>query len=247
MVFSLLFVENFLNFFIIFFVCFFDFALLLVSVFQRKSPMLSNFSKFSRKNGSFFATDIFLDRYETVRAVGGKDRVRNDLEFIVPDSDVRITDHWRGDGEAQTGHFHVIFMQNGLRFPLFEFVLEILHDYGVVLSQLASNAYRIIAAFYLGCHVIGVAPTSRLFRNFFFLKMREKFYFLQSRGKPVVTGLPDTNKGRKPLFLRITNLTGFRVDLQLRAAKTGGNKAPTLTLIEQKYYSKILDNENGFP
>ena len=30
-------------------------------------------------------------------------------------------------------------------------------------------------------------------------------------------------------------------------AKTRENKAHTLTLIEQKDYSKILDNENGFP
>ena len=30
-------------------------------------------------------------------------------------------------------------------------------------------------------------------------------------------------------------------------AKAGGNKTPTLTLIEQKDYSKILDNETGFP
>ena len=30
-------------------------------------------------------------------------------------------------------------------------------------------------------------------------------------------------------------------------AKVGGNKASTLTLVEQKGYSKILDNENGFP
>ena len=30
-------------------------------------------------------------------------------------------------------------------------------------------------------------------------------------------------------------------------AKVGGNKAPTLTLVEQKDYSKILDNENDFP
>ena len=29
-------------------------------------------------------------------------------------------------------------------------------------------------------------------------------------------------------------------------AKVGGNKAPTLTLVEQKEYLKILDNENGF-
>ena len=30
-------------------------------------------------------------------------------------------------------------------------------------------------------------------------------------------------------------------------AKARGNKAPTLTLVEQKDYSKILDNESGFP
>ena len=67
--------------------------------------------------------------------------------------------------------------------------------------------------FYLGCHILGVMPTSRLFRNFYFLKTREEFYFLQSRGKPIVTGLPDINKGWKPLFIRVTVLNGFGVDL----------------------------------
>ena len=112
---------------------------------------------------------------------------------------------------------------------------------------MATNVWRIIAEFYLGCHIIGVTPTSRLFRNFFFLKTREEFYFLQFRGKPIVNGLPDTNKGWKPLFLRITSPIGFEVDLQWRVAKVGGNKAPTLTLVEQKDYSKILDHESGFP
>ena len=42
-------------------------------------------------------------------------------------------------------------------------------------------------------------------------------------------------------------MLGFGVDLQWRVAKAGGNKAPTLTLVEQKNYSKILDNESGFP
>ena len=93
MVSSLLFAENFLNFFIIFFVCFFDFAPILISVFQRKSPMSFSFSKIRRKNGSFFATNIFLDRFEPVRAVGGEKGVRNGLEFIVPSSDARIIDH----------------------------------------------------------------------------------------------------------------------------------------------------------
>ena len=62
-----------------------------------------------------------------------------------------------------------------------------------------------------------------------------------------MTGLPDTNKGWKPLFLRITSPIGFRVDLQWRVVKAGGNNAPTLTLVEQEDYLKILDNESDFP
>ena len=66
--------------------------------------------------------------------------MRDGLEFTVLGKEARITDHWRGDGQAQTGHFHVISLQNGLRFPLSMFVLELLHDYGVAPSQLAPNA-----------------------------------------------------------------------------------------------------------
>ena len=126
-------------------------------------------------------------------------------------------------------------------------MLELLHDYGVAPSQLAPNAWRILAAFYLRCHVIGVVPTSRLFIHFYFLKSLEKFYFLQSRDKPIVTKLPDINKGWKPLFIRITSPTGFGVDLQWWVAKAGRNKVSTLTLLEQKDCEKKLDNQNGFP
>ena len=157
--------------------------------------MSSSFAKIRRKNGSFYADDILLDPFETIRVVGEVEGVRDGLEFMVPRKEARVTDHWRGDGEAQTGHFHMISLQNGLRFPLPGFVLELLHDYGVAPSQLAPNAWRIIAAFYIRCHIIGVTSTSRLFRSFFFLKTREEFYFLQSRDKPIVIGLPDTNKG----------------------------------------------------
>ena len=87
-----------------------------------------------------------------------------------------------------------------------------------------------------------MASTSRLFRSFYFLKTREEFYFLQSRGKLIVTKLHDTNKGWKPLFIRITAPIGFGVDLQRRVEKAVGNKASTLTLLEKEGYEKILDN-----
>ena len=150
-------------------------------------------------------------------------------------------------GEFQTGHFHVISLQNGLRFPLPRFVLELLYDYDIAPLQLAPIAWRILRAFYLGCHIIGVMPTSRLFRNFYFLKTREEFYFLQSRGKLIVIELFDNKKGWKPLFTRVITPNGFGVDLQWRVTKSGGNKALTLSLLEQRDYDKIMDNQNSFP
>ena len=61
-----------------------------------------------------------------------------------------------------------------------------------------------------------------------------------------MTKLSDSNKGWKPLFVRITDSNGFGVDLQSRMAKAGGNRVPTLSLLEQKDYNKIEDNENDF-
>ena len=80
----------------------------------RKSTMSSSFAKIRRKNGSFYADDIHLDPFETIRVVGEAEGVRDGLEFTVPRKEARVINHWRGDGEAQTGHFHVISLQNGL-------------------------------------------------------------------------------------------------------------------------------------
>ena len=55
--------------------------------------MMSNFGKIHRKNGSFLAGDIFLDRLETIRVVGREGGIVNGLEFIVPSSEARLTDH----------------------------------------------------------------------------------------------------------------------------------------------------------
>ena len=125
---------------------------------------------------------IRLDRVETIKVVSEESTV-NGLEFIVPDDEVRISDQWR-KGESQTRHFHVVSLQNRLRFPFFGFVLELLHDYSITPSQLAPNAWRILGAFYLGCRSLEVMLTSQLFRSFYYLKISEEFYFLQSRDSP---------------------------------------------------------------
>ena len=55
--------------------------------------MSSSFAKIHRKNGSFYAGDIHLDPFETIRVVGEVERVRDGLEFTVPEKEARITDH----------------------------------------------------------------------------------------------------------------------------------------------------------
>ena len=45
-----------------------------------------------------------------------------------------------GEGGIIDRHFHVVSLQNELRFSLLRFILEVLHDYEVVPLQLASNA-----------------------------------------------------------------------------------------------------------
>ena len=89
-----------------------------------------------------------------------------------------------------------------------------LHDYDIAPSQLASNAWRILGVFYLSCRIISAMWTSRLFQRLYYLKCREEFYFLQSMDKPIVTKLPKSNKGWKPLFIRMTDPTGFEIDLR---------------------------------
>ena len=56
------------------------------------------------------------------------------------------------------GYFHIRSLENGLRFPLLDFVIEVLNDYEVALYQLASNAWRIFGAFYIGCKKKGSLP-----------------------------------------------------------------------------------------
>ena len=93
---------------------------------------MSNFGKVRRKDDFFMADGIRLDHIETIKVIG-EEGIRNGLEFMVPGNEAQLSDQWRTE-ESQTRHFHVVSLQNGLRFLLPEFMLELLHDYGIALS-----------------------------------------------------------------------------------------------------------------
>ena len=54
-----------------------------------------------------------------------------------------------------------------------------------------------------------------------------------------MTKLSESNKRWKKLFIRITNLTRFRVDLKWRMARAGRNRAPGVMLEEYEDYDKL--------
>ena len=158
------------------------------------------------------------------------------FSFLVLERKACINDQWR-KGESQTGHVHVISLQNRLRFSLSDFIFEVLYDYGIAPSQLASNSQRILNAFYIRCDIIGITPTSRLVRRFYFLKSRKEFYFLQSRNKSIITNLLENNKGWKLLFIRIIDPSGFEVNLQWQVAKASGIRR-RISYRQNKRYKK---------
>ena len=55
--------------------------------------MSSSFAKIRLKNGSFYAGDIRLDPFETIRVVGETEGVRDGLEFTVPGKEARVINH----------------------------------------------------------------------------------------------------------------------------------------------------------
>ena len=61
---------------------------------------MSNFLRIRRKDDSFLADDIRLDRVETIKVAdeGGN---KNGLEFTVPGNEARISDWWRTGGVVE--------------------------------------------------------------------------------------------------------------------------------------------------
>lgn len=58
-------------------------------------------------------------------------------------------------------------IRTGLQFPLPVLLLDLLHFYGISLTQLSPNAIRFILAFIIKCFILGIVPSTNLFRYFF--------------------------------------------------------------------------------
>ena len=74
------------------------------------------------------------------------------------------------------GHFYVVALESRLRFPLSDFIVDVLNDYEITPSQLVPNSWHIHTTFFIGCRRMLIDPISRVFTLFYNLKMRERWY-----------------------------------------------------------------------
>ena len=96
-----------------------------------------DFGRICSDDGSFMVDCIDLDRSSTIK-VFGENGTLTGLPFSISEKGTSISECWTKQ-EAQMGHFYTMSLQSGLRFLLITFILEVLNDYGIAPSQLASN------------------------------------------------------------------------------------------------------------
>ena len=116
-------------------------------------------------------------------------------------------------GDVEEGGFHLASLSCGLRFPFPGFVLELLNKYGIAFSQLASNLWRIVATFYLGCKTLLVQPHFRLFKMFYSLCRKGQYYHFRPRDSPFVINLSRVENW-KDGFVQVRRLYMIGVSLK---------------------------------
>lgn len=94
-------------------------------------------------------------------------------------------------------------LKGGLRFPIPQFVRDVLNYYRVPLAQVVPNGVRILVRFLLTCLEMEVTPSIALFRYFFQLKKAAQapgcVTFSSRGGFRIRT--PDNNMGWKPRYV----------------------------------------------
>ena len=96
-------------------------------------------------------------------------------------------------------HYHVM---SGLRFPLNNFITEVLNYYQIHLIQLVPNGFRKIISFILICRSLDIVPSLKLFRHFYKDSPSGDWISFSKRPNSVelCTGLPTSIKRWKPEF-----------------------------------------------
>ena len=95
--------------------------------------------------------------------------------------------------------FYVEDLRADLRFPILEFIWNILDYYGLCPAQLVPNLVRLIISFALLCQLLPIFPRISLFRTFFVLRSHPKaqgwWFFNLQKELSFITDLPSSIHG----------------------------------------------------
>ena len=151
-----------------------------------------------------FLDDLKIFYRPTTETVVGDEGMIHGVEFDLPAVGSRINGIREVGGVSVKGNFYLANLDVGLRFPLLEFMIGVLVDYGITPSQLAPNAWCILSTFSIRCRMVQVYLTFRIFRLFYRLNGKRVgiSFRLFSRLKVVVHNLTNVKnwKGRFVCF-----------------------------------------------
>ncbi|KAM3208009.1 hypothetical protein ACQJBY_062979 [Aegilops geniculata] len=145
-------------------------------------------------------------------------------------------------------------LEAGMRVPLHPFFCEALAHFGIAPTQLAPNAWRIMAGFLVLCRSAGVPPSLVVFRRFFLLsvlnlKHKKRWYYFKPsfRDGPGLrfTGVPDSIYGWKRGFFFLSSPTPWPCPVEWGEPSKSSFMEPVLTNEEKKSVAKLLGANGG--
>ncbi|KAK6145415.1 hypothetical protein DH2020_022235 [Rehmannia glutinosa] len=98
-------------------------------------------------------------------------------------------------------------LEEGLRFPVPEFLCRISKSFGVPLSEIVPNSIRLLLSFFMILSYVGEVPTTQLWRDFYHAKPSNPlgfFYFTSLGFARFIDGIPNSNKAWKKKYFFIS-------------------------------------------
>ncbi|KAM3194965.1 hypothetical protein ACQJBY_071180 [Aegilops geniculata] len=142
-------------------------------------------------------------------------------------------------------------LEAGTRLPLHPFFVDVLNHFNLAPTQLAPNAWRIMAGFLVLCHSARVPPSLAVFRRFFLLHHKHKiawYFFKTRRGSRLrITGLPDSIKGWKSGFFFLHSTTPWPCPVEWGKPSKSSLADPVLSAEDRETEAKLLSAYGASP
>ncbi|XWS51218.1 hypothetical protein CRYUN_Cryun12cG0158000 [Craigia yunnanensis] len=142
----------------------------------------------------------------------------------------------------------------GLRLPLHPLIPEILHEFGVALTQIPPNSWRILVCFISFCCSKKITPTVNLFRaicslNYHFGDGKGWWFFSARVGFKLFEGFPSSIKGWRNRFLIISTSERdtLGVNTKWGHPNSAANELSTLSSKEVKSLDDLVATATNNP